>query len=147
MRALNSAELYRLKKSWARLDRKTAKQWEYIQELTKSGGKKLAPIVKKAPPPCVPYVGLHLGSLITFAEFPTVIKHEEDGENALDLINFQVLRQIGDVVSEILRHQQMPFIFEVDEQLAAAFMYPQQFNTEDERFNRSLLVEPREPRQ
>ena len=62
------------------------------------------------------------------------------------LINFQVLRQIGDVVAEVLRHQQMPIIFEVDDQLAAAFRYPQQFSTEDERYNRSLLVEPRESR-
>jgi hypothetical protein len=47
----------------------------------------------------------------------------------------------------VLRHQQMPFIFEVDEQLASAFRYPQLYNTDDERYERSLLVEPREPRQ
>ena len=58
--ALNSSDIHRLKKSWARLDRKTAKQWERIQDLTKSGGRKLAPIIKKAPPPSVPYLGLHL---------------------------------------------------------------------------------------
>ena len=139
--ALQTSQIHRLKHAWARLDRKTQKVWEHLKALTGSGGRKLRPLMEAAEPPCVPYLGLFLSALINCEEMPKTLSGDDtEGE----LIHFQVLRTIGDVIEQVLRYQQTPYIFAVDEAIVTSFRNPQEYMTDDKQYDRSLELEPRQ---
>ena len=135
-KALNSHAVHHLKKTWARLDKKTMRTWKKLEELCASGARKLHTLMADALPPCVPYIGLHLDTLVVLSGYPS----EVDG----GLINFTKLRQHGDLIGEIGKHQQTPFLFEVNNELQMSLKAQSKYGNEDAAWKRRLEIEPRD---
>lgn len=143
--ALEDNAIFRLKDTWAKLDKKSRKKWEPLKEVAAMGARKLSAIMQASESPCVPYVGLHLKSLVTLNEYPSRLCPESGSpdEGGPELINFGKLRSIGAVIEEVLRHQRVPYTFDVQPHLQLFLSLPPDYVTKDDCYQRSLEIEPR----
>jgi son of sevenless-like protein len=92
--------------------------------------------LKNSITPCIPHIGLFLSDL-TFTE--------EGNKDYIDsMINFSKCRKLAERIAWIKQYQQVGYNFET---IPAAMLYFErnmEIRTEDEFWNMSLEVEPRE---
>ena len=90
-------------------------------------------------PPCIPYLGIYLSDL-TFID--------EGTPNFTDsgLLNFAKMRMIAHVIREVRQFQQTPYKIEPIQKAAAYLLDPALRLSDDELYQRSLMIEPRSSR-
>ncbi|KNC50624.1 uncharacterized protein AMSG_00785 [Thecamonas trahens ATCC 50062] len=146
--ALQSSPIFRLKKHWAALDRKTRDQWDALNELLSRNAsyKNMRSHLGLANPPCIPYLGMYLTDL-TFIEDGNPDHVDHDGEQ---LINFSKCWLVAGTITQVRQYQQTKYVPEGDEavdgfsflrSVLAAGMSG--FDDEEEAHKRSRIVEPR----
>jgi len=115
MSGLADSSIYRLRRTWIKVEEKDKKLWQQYKDVTQ----KLSPAqnwktyranLKLANPPCVPYLGVYLTDL-TFIEdgnknFLTI----KSGRT--DLINLEKMRMQALLILDIMLYQQTPYNFE-----------------------------------
>lgn len=106
--SLNMGSIQRLKLTWKELPSKYAKKMQEISKVLDATGnfRKLREAVKVQDPPIVPFQGVFLGDLTTFEEIPDKL---ENGR-----INFEKMRLLAKVFSQITITQVMPYTFPPD---------------------------------
>jgi len=140
---LQLSPIYRLKKTWELVPKKSIEILEELQEGFRSNGnwKNYRTALKQCEPPCLPYLGLYLTDL-TFIEDGHPDELSSDNEN-VRLVNFLKCRQMAGVIGEIQQFQQIAYSFEkVD--VIHDYLQSMATSTEEELFEMSLEQEPRE---
>eukprot|EP01103_Thecamoeba_quadrilineata_P013055 TRINITY_DN350_c0_g2_i1.p1 TRINITY_DN350_c0_g2~~TRINITY_DN350_c0_g2_i1.p1 ORF type:complete len:821 (-),score=186.61 TRINITY_DN350_c0_g2_i1:26-2488(-) len=101
--SLTSAPVKRLKKSWQSLPEEDKKKFSEFEMLMShdQNYKFYRARLKEAPPPIIPYVGVHLRDL-TFTEEGS---KDKDG----DLINFTKKQSLWGIVSGLIEHQKISY--------------------------------------
>jgi len=146
--ALSSSSIFRLKKTWAKLER-NKKLFEFYESMrvmmSPTGSfKDYRTVLKNTNPPCLPYLGIYLTDL-TFIEDgnPNYL----DIENRTDIINFEKMRKVSLVIEKIVMYQQQPYNFmRVDpiQNYIQSIIGLSSCHNVTELFNLSLELEPRE---
>jgi son of sevenless len=89
-------------------------------------------------PPCIPYLGTFLSD-VTFIDDgnPKMLKSK---------INFVKCRKLAAVIRDIQVYQQTPYLMRHTTRIREAFSRGLENMDDDKLYERSLIVEPREPR-
>jgi len=143
---LSGSPVFRLKKTWGKIE-KDKKLWEEYQNMKTLMGqdtnyKIYRTVLTEANPPCLPYLGVFLTDL-TFLEDGNPNILNIDGRT--DIINFEKMRRVSVVIQKIVIYQQQPYNFKkVDEIYGYIENLQANILSEKELFDLSLDVEPRE---
>jgi len=139
--SLQQFAIERLEEIWKDLDRQTEKSWKKLKEFTNTIGnckhyrKFLKQEIASGNKNIVPYMALYLKDL-TFIE---------DGNNnyaMAGIINFQKMRMIADVVTQIQLFQQAKFTFKKNVKLMVYMMHGAPAWDEDTLYAKSKIFEP-----
>uniref|UniRef100_A0A4W4FXA3 Ras protein-specific guanine nucleotide-releasing factor 2a n=1 Tax=Electrophorus electricus TaxID=8005 RepID=A0A4W4FXA3_ELEEL len=138
--ALNRSAVYRLKKTWAKINKQTKALMDKLQKTVSSEGrfKNLRETLKNCNPPCVPYLGMYLTDL-AFIEEGTPNFTEEG------LVNFSKMRMISHIIREIRQFQQTPYRIEHQTKVTQYLLDKALIMDEDTLYDLSLKIEPRLP--
>lgn len=141
--ALNTACIFRLRKTWALLSIQQRRKFESLDKITDASRnyhwyrEKLANVE----PPCVPFFGLYAKDL-TFIEDGNADKLPAEPH----LINFGKRLLMGEVLMDIRRHQMTPYNLKRVESLQNFLTVHLSTKLSDkDRFDRSMELEPRLP--
>lgn len=141
--ALNSASIYRLRRTWNLLSAAPKETLSRLNRVTETSRnyQHYRETLCLITPPCVPFFGVYSKDL-TFIEDGNPDRLYSDSR----LINFSKRDFMADIISEIRRFQVIPYNFERVDKLVAFIekSLAPRWN-DDERFQRSLLLEPRQP--
>jgi len=140
--ALSSGPIYRLELSWkkAKKDKKLYSVYEEIHNMLGDGSfTQLRNTLKNLTPPCIPYLGMYLKDL-TFLEDGNLNYLEVEG-GAQDIINFEKMRRVANVIHEIILYQPLPYNFNRNELILDLLKNKLISNTEMENFQRSRDLE------
>ncbi|EFA85873.1 Ras guanine nucleotide exchange factor [Heterostelium album PN500] len=111
---LQNASVYRLSKTWEKIESKPLLKNIYDELLVlmaqKNNFKDYRAALHSVHPPCIPYLGVYLTDL-TFIEDGT----KNTLNNCDDIINFEKRRRISVVIREIKQYQQTPYHFRVED--------------------------------
>jgi hypothetical protein len=107
-----------------------------MQFLSDKGCREMSQIMRKASNPSMPYLGLFLQHFVGLNELPVFV---ETG-----LVNGSRLRKMGELAVEILYRKSVPFALRFNESIDASLHVELPFATEETRYNRSLVLEPRD---
>ncbi|GAB9464336.1 hypothetical protein Gpo141_00001768 [Globisporangium polare] len=107
-----------------------------MQFLSDKGCREMNKSMRKASSPCMPYIGLYLQSFVGMNELPVF---EKPG-----LVNANRLRKMGELVMEILRRRSVPYALTFDEVTDKLLHVSLPYDSDESRYARSLVLEPRE---
>uniref|UniRef100_A0A6B2KZM1 Ras-GEF domain-containing protein n=1 Tax=Arcella intermedia TaxID=1963864 RepID=A0A6B2KZM1_9EUKA len=147
--AFGGAAVFRLKKTWQRLEKE--KKWfdEYLNlkaMMAQDGNFKVfRNVLKVSNPPCLPYLGIFLTDLTFIEDGNPNILPVEGGRD--DIINFEKMRKVSVVIEKILLYQQQLYNFaKVDPIYKFVEALNQNYGkmTEAELYKLSLEAEPRD---
>eukprot|EP00300_Choanocystis_sp_HF-7_P018491 c20054_g1_i4.p1 GENE.c20054_g1_i4~~c20054_g1_i4.p1 ORF type:complete len:435 (+),score=136.95 c20054_g1_i4:37-1341(+) len=137
---INSAAVFRLKKTWEKVKDKDRQTLEDMNKLI-DGNKNFAELrshLAKLEPPTIPYLGMFLTDLVFIEQGNhNMIKDHEN------VINFEKRRKMAFVIRQIKQLQQEPYPIEEIKPLRDALMEITCDKTQDETYELSLLREPR----
>lgn len=141
MAGLNSAPVYRLKRTWEQAPSRTHTILEALNQMINSS-KNFAvyrELLHLVDPPCVPFLGVSLTDL-TFIE---------DGnanmlKDSTDMINFSKRAKTAEVIREIQQYQSVPYSLETVPELQKFIIQSLTEVRTVDPYERSLDVEPRE---
>lgn len=136
--ALNSNPIFRLRKTWEQVPKKTLDEYMNLKALTSSNSayKGLREAVKAANPPCLPYLGMFLTDL-TFIEDGNV--DSKDG-----LIHFAKCSLLADVIRTVQYYQNYNYSFELKPELYSQLSHLKLSDVDqDLLYELSLKLEPR----
>lgn len=139
--AFTNSSVFRLKKTWERIGKTTKGTIDKLQAIVNSDGRhrNLRDALHRCDPPCIPYLGIYLSDL-TFID--------EGTPNFTDsgLLNFAKMRMIAHVIREVRQFQQTPYKIEPIHKAGAYLLDPSLRLSDDELYQRSLVIEPRSSR-
>ena len=154
MGALADQSIFRLKRTWDHMERHYSQHFRRYKELvkiTESGARELQAIMETAmrlnDKPNVPFIGLILNSLVFLSEQPKFLPAAPAGGMAQLLIDFARLRRRRELIDQVERSQQLPYMIELDEAMLRVITEPSLFQNQDDAYDRSLVVEPRQQTQ
>ncbi|WFC98350.1 hypothetical protein MYAM1_001076 [Malassezia yamatoensis] len=138
---LNSAAVYRLRKTWDLISAATKSVFERINTITQSTRNYACyrELLHRVEPPCVPFCGLYTRDLTFIGE-----GNPDFLDSHSQIINFSKRRRTAQIVTEVRRFQDVPYnlmhVPVIETYLLANFV-----DAEDDqkRFERSLKLEPR----
>lgn len=136
---VTSTAIYRLKKTWAIVDKNTMSIFEELNTLLSRDNNfaNFRKALHKIQPPALPYLGVYLTDM-TFVD-----QGNPDLLTGTQLINFHKRRLLSFVIREIQQYQQLPYTYpRVD--LISNYLTSLTFKSEDECYAQSLKIEPRE---
>ncbi|KAJ4454889.1 putative ras-specific guanine nucleotide-releasing factor 2 [Paratrimastix pyriformis] len=137
---MNSAAVYRLRKTWEGVPRKRMEAYNALDALMnrKKNYKAIRDVLRTENSPCIPYLGMYLTDL-TFLEegMPDTV----DG-----MVNFVKRRRVSAVIREIQQFQQGPYMLEVVPEIREFLTVLDLINDEAELHRISQQLEPREPK-
>eukprot|EP01112_Ceratiomyxa_fruticulosa_P003017 TRINITY_DN13423_c0_g1_i2.p1 TRINITY_DN13423_c0_g1~~TRINITY_DN13423_c0_g1_i2.p1 ORF type:complete len:698 (+),score=159.41 TRINITY_DN13423_c0_g1_i2:79-2172(+) len=138
---LQNSAIYRLKKTWEKVNSKQQIQDTYnaLMALMSNKGnfKDYRAALHSCHPPCIPYLGVYLTDL-TFIE--DGMKNTLNGRD--DLINFDKRRKVSVVIREIQQYQQTPYHFNVEDTIST-YLGNIEGLTEKALYKYSLICEPK----
>jgi son of sevenless-like protein len=144
MSGINSATIYRLKKTWEAIPRKHVELYEKLNKYmsTDADFKAMRTAVRTCEPPCVPFIGIYLTDL-TFIqeEAPDFIMKDD-----VRLINFAKCRKFAGVIRDIQTYQNIGYNLEQYDELRNLLMNLPDYD-DKEMYSMSLLREPRAKQQ
>lgn len=162
---VTSTAIYRLKKTWALVDKNTMSIFEELNTLLSRDNNfaNFRKALHKIQPPALPYLGVYLTDM-TFVDQgnPDLLTGTQVRSFCLfifffaaqalnflflpsssKLVNFHKRRLLSFVIREIQQYQQLPYSYpKVD--LIADYLKTLKFKTEEECYAQSLKIEPRE---
>ena len=136
---LNTSAIRRLSKTWDLLSSKIISIYDKLNDLMSdsSGFKAYRATLNSCQPPCVPFLGLYLTSLVL------IETGNKDFLSDSGLINFEKRHKIAKVIEEMTSYQRTPYSFaKVD--FIQNYLLNQKVLGEEEIYQRSLDLEPRE---
>lgn len=133
---LQSTAIYRLKDSWDCITEEDKKIEQQLNELCDNARNfaKLREVMKIAIAPCIPYIGSTMGDLVF-----TEDGNKTGGKN--DLVNWFKIRQIGNLIKEIMIKQAVGYPFERYEALLVYYENAPKLDNEDQLYELSLNLE------
>mmetsp|Transcript_3743 Transcript_3743/g.5679 ORF Transcript_3743/g.5679 Transcript_3743/m.5679 type:complete len:636 (+) Transcript_3743:1065-2972(+) len=137
---IGSTSVYRLKLTKSKLKKRSTMLIDELKELmsSKKNYFNFREALHECAPPCVPYFGLFLSDLVFIHDGNSDFLN--DNENH---INFQKRRHVANVIQEIQQYQLLPYdLLEVD--VILDFIANAKIMSDDERYQRSLEIEPRD---
>ncbi|KAH3744162.1 Ras guanine nucleotide exchange factor Q [Pelomyxa schiedti] len=138
---LGAASITRLKNTWAEVnaDKLMLKTLGIVQQLTSPHGSfsYYRETIRKANPPCIPYLGVYLSDL-TFIE--------EGNPDSLEggYVNFAKFKMVAAVIQEVQNYQQKPYNFTRVDSIIKMLNNVKSLS-ETQCFDLSLQAEPRTP--
>jgi len=150
MSALNSSTILRLKRTWEGLGNKSRMLFETMNKAVnhQRNYAEYRATLRHARTPCIPFLGVYLTDM-TFCHEGNPTHRSAPHLPGVQLINFDKYQKMTKIMNEIERFQE-PFKFTEVPQIAAyirtslANLMSYQ-DSADELYQRSLLIEPREP--
>merc|ERR1711916_368355 len=145
MSALQSTAIFRLKKHWASLDRRTRDMFQDLNGLISRDAayKRMRAHLRAVNPPCIPYLGLYLTDL-TFVEEGNDDHIEFKGRK---LINFAKCWLVAGIIQKVRQYQQTKYKPEGDEAVEGFQVLrtllasgAHVFDDEGEAYARSLVI-------
>jgi hypothetical protein len=102
---LQMPSVYNLQDIWGKLSNKHIETVEELMNITtaRSNFSAYRALLEKKTPPCVPYLGLYLGDLVSMES------REPDKISEGKQINFNKFRQISSVIRKLRAHQDSPY--------------------------------------
>lgn len=141
--ALLSSPIQRLTQTWAELPEASARAAQELAALFSYSHsyRTYRTALRAAPLPCLPYLGLFLTDL-TFVEESQADRLESG------LLNFAKMAQFARVCTEFQRYQHVPFRLPPNRPLLASLLLIKvPLSGEDEAYEMSLKIEPRNPKE
>ncbi|CAI5700694.1 unnamed protein product [Peronospora effusa] len=135
MNASNDSSIFRLKKTWGRLQPQARDLWQKLVPLTEKGARPLNKFTKEATPPLIPYMGVVIQNVIALQEYPDRVEG--------DLINFKKIRSISSLIQRVLSFQKTPYLLPTNKRVLEHICSPVPFVDSDSCFARSQTIEPR----
>jgi len=134
---LESAAVYRLRKTWQTLPKDINDMFDEIHKIcaAENNYKSLRDKVRHSTPPCVP----HLGGFLTELTF---LEDAADDQIEGNLINFNKLRKIATTISEIHTYQSVCHCFTAIPEIQAYLSTVEEI-TDQTAYEMSLKAEPR----
>jgi len=134
---LQCASIFRLKQTWALVDKKQMRKYEAIRDLMsrERNFHLFREHLHSVDPPCIPYVGVYLTDL-TFIEDG----NQDYLSDSKVLINFDKRRKISQVIREIQQYQQTPYCLEAVPSIQG-YLLKAEFWGENETYETSLKLE------
>nr|CCA24293.1 rasspecific guanine nucleotidereleasing factor putat [Albugo laibachii Nc14] len=135
MNATNDTSIFRLQKTWGRLLPQSRELWHELKKHTENAGRTLNKALREASPPSVPYIGVVIQNIVVSQEYPDFVEE--------NLVNLKKSRQRKAIVSTLSKHQQVPYLFQVENRVIEHLCSRPNFGDQDSAFQRSLVLEPR----
>jgi len=135
---LFSRSIYRLKKSFKEKSMAKCEEYNALIDNNYRGMRNLLSDVK---PPCLPYIGMFLTDLIFVNE------GNDNYIKGTGMVNWSKCTMIWNTITTLLTFQKSPFPFQPNPQLIAFIKSLKPSMTDDEAYEKSLEVEPRQTRQ
>ncbi|KAH3762319.1 Ras guanine nucleotide exchange factor Q [Pelomyxa schiedti] len=134
---LSSSSVGRLKIMWAEF-KDNNKVMDKVSTLTAPTGNFAAyrDAVRRANPPCIPYLGVYLSDL-------TFIEEGNPDTTEAGLVNYCKFAMVAGVIQELQRYQQQPYNFAKVESIYTFLNQHVKGVSEKECFDLSLIAEPR----
>ena len=136
---ITSTAIYRLKKTWAIVDKNSMSIFEELNTLLSRDNNfaNFRKALHKIQPPALPYLGVYLTDM-TFVD-----QGNPDQLTGTQLINFHKRRLLSFVIREIQQYQQLPYTYPKVDQVCD-YLRTLTFKSEEECYAQSLKIEPRE---
>ncbi|CAH8637162.1 unnamed protein product [Schistosoma haematobium] len=137
--ALVNSSVYRLKRTWERVNKQTKQSIDRLQMLVASDGrfKSMREALHRCDPPCIPYLGMYLTDLSFIEEGALNIT-----EN--NLVNFCKMRMIAHVIREVQQYHQTPYLITHRQEVTDYLLDPSRLLDEEQTYQASLIIEPRQ---
>ncbi|QSL64821.1 hypothetical protein MERGE_002124 [Pneumocystis wakefieldiae] len=139
---INSAPIYRLKRTWELVTKKTINTFDSLNKMMDSSKNfsEYRELLRLINPPCVPFLGVYLTDL-TFIEDgnPDMIK------NSKDLINFSKRIKTAEIIRDIQQYQSTSYSFQVVPEIQSYLLECLEgMDKLNDMYDLSLDLEPRE---
>ena len=136
---LQNAGVYRLKETWARLDKKQIRAWDMLKtRMSRDNNFKIfRESLRTVSPPSIPYLGLFLTDL-TFVEEG----HNDYCDADRSIINVVKRVQYAQIIKDIQLYQQTPYLLH-SVPMIADFLTMVQPPTQEQVYEESLGLKPR----
>jgi len=140
--AFQNNAIHRLKLVWKHINRRGNHLWTKYEELcnllsNESNYKNYRDTLYKASQPCLPCLNIVLADISKIEKEEATYLTDEMEEL---LINFIKMRQLGDILQNIITFQQTPYHFHKVEWIYNYFARPLNYYSPEECFNQSLSI-------
>jgi len=136
---LECTAVYRLKLTWACVEKKVPGRRKKFKDIVGIGGRNVRSLMQNVQPPLVPYLGVYMQQMINLYEMPSKYKHEDcEGEH----INLSKYRNILKVLHSHTKSQVKYFDLQVNEVIQKCLQKPTAMCTEDMFLRMSAELEP-----
>ncbi len=140
--ALQNAGVWRLKETWARLDKKHKRAWDMLTaRLSRDNNFKVfRESLRTVSPPSIPYLGLFLTDLTFVEEGNADFFENESGGDPI--INVVKRVQYAQIIKDIQLYQQTPYVLQ-PVSIISDFMMVLVPMTQEQVYDVSLTIKPR----
>eukprot|EP01113_Clastostelium_recurvatum_P024846 TRINITY_DN2972_c0_g1_i5.p1 TRINITY_DN2972_c0_g1~~TRINITY_DN2972_c0_g1_i5.p1 ORF type:complete len:982 (-),score=254.07 TRINITY_DN2972_c0_g1_i5:29-2974(-) len=139
---ISNPAIQRLKLTWDRVSRKTNAKYEEMTEIfdMSNNCRNYRDLLRTKRAPIVPYLALFPKDITPLEETPTYI------EGDAKAVNFDKLRTLYRIVHDLVLYQNNKYPWPVNRDLVARLKVLNNVMTDDQAYDRSLVIEPKEER-